>query len=202
MKTLYIMGCGGHARSIADSYIQLHHETKILFIDANARDGEQVLGFDLQPEIDAKQLAEGFVFIGIGDNTQRSITFEKHQFANLISIISSSAYLSPSATIGRGCFVGNFCHIGPEAAVGDNTIINTGSMIEHGVKVGKHSHIAPNVAISGNTIIGDHVFVGVGSSIIDKVSICDHVTVGAGSTVTKDIRIPGTYVGTPIRKIK
>lgn len=92
--------------------------------------------------------------------------------------------------------------MGPEVEIGDNTIINTASIIEHGVKIGAHSHIAPNVAISGNTVIGKRNFVGVGASIKDCVNICDNVIIGAGAVVITDIYEAGTYVGVPAKRIK
>lgn len=202
MEKLYIMGCGGHARSVADTYLQVYPDAKLTFVDSNARPEERVLGFALLPEVDNAELQGKPVFIGIGDNASRALTFEQYSAQNLATIFSALAYISPTAQISRGCFVGNFCHVGPEAFVGENTILNTGSVIEHGVRIGKHSHIAPNVSISGNTTIGNHVFVGVGASIIDKLNICDHVIIGAGSCVIKDITVPGTYAGTPIKKIK
>ena len=53
----------------------------------------------------------------------------------------------------------------------------------------------------GRCEIGDHVFLGAGSTVIDKRKIVDHVIIGAGSTVIKDILEPGIYVGSPARKI-
>lgn len=202
MDKLYIIGCGGHARSVADTYLRNWPNSKLVFVDPNARAGEQVLGFNLITKITADELLGHPVFIGIGDNALRTEIFQEYSLQNITKIASPSAYISPSATLSRGCFAGNFCHIGPEAFIDENTILNTGSIIEHGVKIGKHSHIAPNVSVSGNTTIGNHVFIGVGTSIIDKLTICDNVIIGAGSCVIDDIKIPGTYAGVPIKKIK
>jgi len=43
--------------------------------------------------------------------------------------------------------------------------------------------------------------IGAGVVILDKVSICSNVTIGAGSVVTRDINVPGVYVGIPAKKI-
>jgi serine acetyltransferase len=34
------------------------------------------------------------------------------------------------------------------------------------------------------------------------VTICDHVVIGAGAVVTKDITVPGFYVGNPARLLR
>jgi acetyltransferase-like isoleucine patch superfamily enzyme len=46
------------------------------------------------------------------------------------------------------------------------------------------------------TYIGNHVSIGSNATIL-PVSICDHVVIGAGSVVTKDIVVPGVYIGNP-----
>jgi len=201
MGKLYILGCGGHARSIADTYFFSNPGDQLTFVDSNAKEGERILGSVLMTAL-PKDLGGSTLFIAFGDNGRRRLAFQSNEDKNIVSIISSKSYVSSSAVIGRGCFVGNFCHIGPEAIVGENTIINTGAVIEHGVRIGKHTHIAPNVAISGNTTVGDNVFIGVGTTVIDKISICDNVILGAGSVIIHDIIEPGTYVGCPARKIK
>lgn len=61
---------------------------------------------------------------------------------------------------------------------------------------------APKVSISGNCTIGNRVYIGTGAVIKEKISICDDVIIGALSFVNKDITEPGTYVGSPVRKIK
>jgi UDP-N-acetylbacillosamine N-acetyltransferase len=201
MGVLYILGCGGHARSIADTYLLSYPGEQVIFVDSNAKKGEHILGFELIEKL-PEELTGAPLIIALGDNTQRRLLFQEHQGRNIISVASRRNYISPFATIGRGSFIGNLCHIGPEAVIGDNTIINTAAVIEHGVSVGKHTHIAPNVAISGNATIGNQVFIGVGATVIDKVSICDDVIIGAGSVVITSIIEPGTYVGCPARKIK
>jgi acetyltransferase-like isoleucine patch superfamily enzyme len=45
------------------------------------------------------------------------------------------------------------------------------------------------------------VFLGAGATVIDGTTIADDVTVGAGATVVSDIREPGTYVGSPARRL-
>ena len=55
--------------------------------------------------------------------------------------------------------------------------------------------IGPNCTISGNINIGSSVYVGSGTTIRDHIKICNNVLIGCGSVVTKNIDIPGVYVG-------
>jgi len=198
---LIIIGCGGHARSIADVYLSDHFDGSIAFIDQNAKINETLFGFPIFKDLVSDKSKERII-IGLGDNEIRKNIFLSIPKERLINVISSKSYISPHLNqIGIGVFIGNFCHIGPMVSIGNNSIINTGSIIEHEVKIGSNCHIAPNVTISGRTTIGDQVFIGVGSTIIDKLSVCDQVIIGAGSVVVSNITIPGTYIGCPAKLV-
>ena len=41
-------------------------------------------------------------------------------------------------------------YIGPKSNIGNNCIINTGSIIEHDAKIGNHCHISTGCIINGN----------------------------------------------------
>ena len=63
-------------------------------------------------------------------------------------------------------------------------------------------HISPNAAIAGKSSVGEGGHIGIGSSVIDSVSICAGVKVGAGAVITGNITAPGLYVGIPAHKIR
>lgn len=197
---LLIIGCGGHARSVADVALSLGI-SNLIFWDINARENETLFTFPVVADSSLFHICKK-LFIAIGDNKERADYFEKLKEKKLHNIISAHAYIAISATIGRGIFIAHGAHVGPMACVGDNTIINTRAVIEHECAIGAHSHISVNATITGRCQIEDFVFIGAGAVVKDKVSICSNVTVGAGAVVVKDIIEPGIYVGSPARKIK
>lgn len=172
-------------------------------MDSNAKQGERILGCETVSEYELSE-TDGYI-IAVGDNKTRLELYQKLKHdkkGRCISVISKSSLVGMNTVIGRGVFVAANTYIGPLAEIGDNTIINTGSVIEHETKIGNHTHIAPNATICGRTTIGDHVLVGAGSTIIDKVNVCGGAVIGAGAVVTTDIEEKGEYVGIPARKIK
>jgi UDP-N-acetylbacillosamine N-acetyltransferase len=195
---IVIFGAGGHGRSAADVILSNTPSSKLVFVDECARPDEKIFGFEV---VKCYIVKNERCFIAIGDNEKRETKYNELSDFHIISIISSRAYVSSRAKIGCGCFVGNYCHIGPEAVIGENSIINTTSIIEHEVKVGSHCHVAPRSTISGRTLIGDHVFIGTGAVVIDKINICSRVRVGAGAVIVDHITEPGTYIGIPAKKI-
>ena len=52
------------------------------------------------------------------------------------------------------------------------------------------------------TKVGECTELGTGTQIIQGKTIGSNAIIGAGTVVVKDIQEPGTYVGSPARKIK
>ena len=117
------------------------------------------------------------------------------------SIVDKSCYVDPSAQIAGGTLIGPFGLIAYQAVLGKVSCVGPYSMITHRAQVGNNCIIHSGTMIAGSTIIGNNCHFNFRSSVIDKLSICDNVTLGAGSMVTKNIDVPGRYVGTPARKI-
>lgn len=198
---MIIIGCGGHARSVADIALDNDPETELVFYDENAQIGETMFpnngAYRVLPLSDLKTHNLSNYFIAIGDNKNRKTYAESYPESGVCSIISKRAYLSKYSRIGKGCFVGNQAHLGPEARIGNYCIINNGAIIEHEVVVGDYSHVSVNSTVCGRCKIGNECFIGAGAVIKDGIKICDNVTVGANAVVVKDILKPGVYFGNP-----
>lgn len=198
MDSLIIIGCGGHARSVASVLLTNDPNIRITFIDKNARPDETILTFPVQSEM---PLATEAVHVAIGDNSSRE-SWVAGNAVDLVSVVSPRATVSSSAIIGDGAFIAHNSFLGPLTKIGKGNIINTGALVEHEVTIGDFCHVAPNSTVCGRSQIGDNVILGASCTVIDNISICDDVIVGANSTVISDIFKAGTYVGSPARKIK
>ena len=92
--------------------------------------------------------------------------------------------------------------INSSSIIGDFSIINTKTSIDHDCKIGDYVHIAPGVTISGGVKIGNNTFIGAGATIIQYKKIGKNTIIGAGSVVVNDLIESGTYAGIPARKVK
>lgn len=204
-KTLYIFGCGGHARSIISAVRRMDLERKIVLVDDNCKENEVILSCLTMNEVLfwSQEEKEFSYIMGIGDNSRRSLCYEKMEAAGgkAENVLALSALIGTGVGIGKAVYIGEKAFVGPESKIGNDTIINTAVVVEHECCIGDHVHVAPNATICGRCKIGNNVFVGAGSIVIDKINICDNVTIGAGSVVIKDITTPGVYVGSPARRI-
>lgn len=106
-----------------------------------------------------------------------------YQFLTVVSgaaIISKYAILEEGVQVLPGAVL-NACN------VGENSIVNTGAIVEHDVIIGKHCHIAPGATICGNVTLGNNVHLGAGATVIQGIDIGDSAIVGAGSVVSKNL---------------
>jgi acetyltransferase-like isoleucine patch superfamily enzyme len=117
--------------------------------------------------------------------------------------------------IGDDCFVGPFTEIQKSVRIAARTRVQSHALICELVTIGEDCFIGHGVMfvndtfstggpargnkdLWGSTTIGNRVSIGSGAVIL-PVTICDDVVVGAGAVVTRDIAVPGSYVGNPAR---
>ena len=136
------------------------------------------------------------------DLSTRSHIINKYAAYASPVIIAPSAIVSRSAEIGGGTAVFHRAVINARSSVGRHSVINTGAIIEHGCRLGENVFIGPGVIVCGEVSIGDDTYVGAGAIFKPGVKIASGSIIGAGTVVTRDIIVPGTYVGSPARHIR
>jgi UDP-N-acetylbacillosamine N-acetyltransferase len=199
---LLILGFGGHARSVAGVAIAAGFQA-LRFVDANAQDGEQFLGFPVERSY-AGPLPLGWSCLpASGDNHQRQQQVRSILDAGwaLETLIAPDATVSVGATIAPGCLIAHHAHIGPMASIGMGCIINTGAVVDHESTVGDYCHVSVNSTIAGRSHLDAFVFLGAGATVIDQVSIATDITIGAGGVVNSSLTTAGTYVGVPVKRL-
>jgi sugar O-acyltransferase (sialic acid O-acetyltransferase NeuD family) len=202
---LVILGCGGHARSVADVALAAGY-CRLLFIDDNAQLAEDMLGHPVQREL-PRVLPGGWEWIAAaGDNRLR-----QHQIAtveqsawpsnSLATLISPTATIGAGAGIGAGSFIGHHAHVGPLAQLGTGVIVNTGALVEHDCVIGDYAHVSVNATVAGRSRVGSRCFICASSTVIDGISIGDDITLGAGAVAIVSLATSATYIGIPARML-
>jgi len=197
---LYILGFGGHSRTVADVAVSAGWK-QIVFVDQNAKIDECFSSYSTVKGLPKDPHSLWSAFPAAGDNSrrQRQIIDTAITFATLIS---PSAKICLEAKVGIATLVSHGAYVGPAALVGSGVILNTHSIIEHEAYIGDFTHISVNAVVAGRSKIGSNVFLGAGAVVIDSVTVCSDVVIGAGAVVTESIDEPGVYVGVPARRVK
>lgn len=191
-KKLIFLGAGGHFHACYDVARTCGYDVLGVLDDVGGSYTLPYLG-----KLSDKQRYDAAFFVSIGDSSVR-----RHHFVSPApSLVSPSAYVSPSATIGEGTVVMPMAFVGANVSVGKGCIVNTGAVLEHDCVVGDFCHLCPNCTIAGSVIIGSDTLIGASACIVNNIKITDGVTVGAGAVVIRNIDEKGTYVGVPARRL-
>jgi len=193
MKKIILVGAGGHCLGCIDVIQGLKKFKIVGLIDKN-KIGKilnyKILGDDNSLELFRKKYNYAFVTIGQIKNYElRYNIFKKLKKLKykIPKLISKFSYLSEYLNIDEGTIIMNNVNISPNVKIGFNSIINTGSILEHGVIIGNNCHIATNVTINGDVKIEDNTFIGSGSIIKNGIHIGRNSFVKMGSIIIKNI---------------
>lgn len=128
----------------------------------------------------------------IGNNvTVTSSTIEEAEMDDNTDI-GPNSHLRPKAIIRKGAHIGNFVEI-KKAEIGENTKVGHLTYVGDAT-LGKDINIGCGTIFSNydgvkkfHTNVGDHAFIGAGSTLIAPINVADHAFIAADTTVTKDV---------------
>ena len=196
MEKIVLLGCGGHAKSVADAILQGNSYEIAGFVDTVKNDefvyrGIRVIGSDddLQTLYDTG-IHHACICVGyLGHGNIRNILYEKLKNIGftLPSIIDPSAILAADVEVGEGSFIGKGAIVNSNACIGKMCIINSGAIIEHDCIVGDFSHISVASILCGGVNVGNASFIGANSTVIQEKTIGQNCVIGAGTVVRKNV---------------
>ena len=152
MKSLLILGAGSHGQVVKEIAIACGYEAEaIAFLDDKATSAVGKIN-------EAPYLAPNYdgVIIAIGNNALRRVITEKlerFEGINIITLIHPTAYVSPTAVIGKGTVVEPKAVINTNSKIGEGCIISVGAIVDHDSSIGYFSHInAGAICMAGSKI--------------------------------------------------
>ena len=203
-ERLIILGASGHGKVVADIALSLNQWKTIAFLDDNesltTSMGYPVIG---KTNDFSSFLMDSDFIIAIGNNKTRQDVFIKLELANasIVTLVHPKSVIGSYVEIGIGTVIMAGVVINACTKIGKGCIINTSSSVDHDNTLSDFVHISPGAHLAGNVSIGTRTWIGMGSNIIQNVSIFEDVIIGAESVVLKSIEKAGTYVGNPVRRI-
>ncbi len=197
-EKIILLGCGGHAKSVADAIEAAGQYAIEGFVDNAGQEGMGYRGYKvIGCDRDLKDIYRSGIqaacvcvgFLGQGQGQVRNKLYEqlKNTGYKLPAIIDPNAALALDAEIGEGTFIGKYAVVNANAVVGKMAIINTAAAVEHDCVIGEFSHIAVGGIVCGSVYIGKEVLIGANATILQGITIGDGAIIGAGSIVSRNV---------------
>jgi UDP-3-O-[3-hydroxymyristoyl] glucosamine N-acyltransferase len=120
--------------------------------------------------------------------------------------VDSSAFISATASVGEGCYVGTFAYIGDNAVIGKGCLIYPHACIGDNVKIGDNTILYPHSVIYEGCVVGSNCIIHAGAVIgsdgfgfaqengefnkimqLGNVIIEDDVEIGANTTIDRAV---------------
>jgi sugar O-acyltransferase (sialic acid O-acetyltransferase NeuD family) len=202
-KSVYIVCAGGHAKQVCDVFISRGYDVKGAFDDKKTGifyRNIPVIG-TMSDFYNYESKQNQSFFCTLGDCMTRKNICERRTDLIWINCISPYSYISETAIMGYGNYIGVHSKILSDSRIGNFNIINDGSTVTHDNIIGNYNHIAPNASLGGNVSIGDLNLIGTNATINPTVKIDNNIIIGSNCMVNKNLTISGTYIGVPCKLI-
>lgn len=210
LNDIIIWGAGGHATVVADIVRRMGGYELVGFLDdVNLeRRGESFCGAKILGGSRELSQVRGAgvrkVIVAIGDCRRRleSAAFALQMGFPLATAIHPKATIADGVNIGPGTVVAAGAVVNPGSTIGSNVIINTCASVDHDCMLGDGVHVCPGVHLGGRVVVGKAVWLGMGSTVIQGVSIGDFSVVGAGAVVLQNLPDRVLAFGLPAKVVR
>ena len=180
MERLLLVGSGGFGRVVLEHASSQYECAFLDDGDASVVDGVSVIGKTSEME---KFFPEyKLLLVTIGNNALRERLYKEAAAIgyNFPSIIHSSAYISPHATIGAGCVILNNAVVQNNSKIGNGCILNPGVEAHHDSTIGNYCLIYTNSVIRSLTHVGDRVWIGSTATVATSATVPDDIIIEDG----------------------
>jgi sugar O-acyltransferase (sialic acid O-acetyltransferase NeuD family) len=191
-----IFGAGGHARAILQMVREAGYHI-VGVVDSSLQknsvfaDQIPVLGAEGElPSIYSSGVR--FAFIGVGgatNNDARIRIYDEVKKSGFVlpPLVSKTAHLETTSSIGEATYIFPASSVGANCTVGSNVIVNQGVIICHDCEIGNHVHLAPGAILAGSVKVGCRTTIGMGSTVMNGLSIGEDCLVHNLVAVNQDI---------------
>merc|ERR1711991_750372 len=197
---------GRHAAIVNELVSPLHKNAKFYVWDDGPTVHESLESLiRLQEDTRFSDDVNVHIYVCMGSARLRKLMVEKartrFEKAVFPSVIHPLSYVSPSAKVGEGCFIGPFAVVNTYAKVKDFCIVNTSAIVEHDCVIEEYGTINPGVVVCGGVTVENGATIGANSCVRENKKIGASSVIGMQAGVVSDINSnkEGFWGGVPAK---
>ncbi len=206
MKEIYVYGCGGVGKELAEYLLSSDEYQLMGFIDDNPSI-DNCMGVPCKTLVDIcknRKNEEISVIISIGEPSIRE-TISRLLAENGIKEVTldiPNQLNSRFTFVGEGTLIHYNSYISVNTHIGKSCMINKFVLVGHDCNIGDYCVLSPKVTLGGNVNIGENTFIGTGALVRNGIKIGNNAIVGMGAVVVKDVEDDAVVVGNPAKFIR
>lgn len=210
-QRLLMIGASGHAHALLGLLRRLGDYVVVGLIDDTRPQGGLVFGLPVLGGVaDVPRLCAAYdldqAVLAVGDNGRRQLLAE-HLCRSAPTLrwpvlVDPTAVVSEPSRLGPGAVVMALAHVGPGASLGPGCLLNTRSSLDHDGSLAAYASLAPGVHCGGHVRLGERAAVGLGASLLQRVSIGADTVVGAGALVLRSLPAGVVAHGVPAQVVR
>lgn len=201
-RAAYIIGAGGHARSVAGTLTALGWDILGAVGGGDAEDDHFTFGAgETAPMFrgdaaffeSGRSGADAVIGVGVAPSASvpgtalRKRIFEAYSKAGYgtPAVIDPSATCRGSVAAGAQVLAGAVVQTGVRIDV--NAVVNTSGSVDHDCRIGAHAFLGPGAILCGDVQVGEGALIGAGAVVLPGVQIGAGAVVRAGAVAAKNI---------------
>lgn len=137
----------------------------------------------------------------IGDPSTRAKHIQEMEVrgARFLTIIHPTAYVAPTAVVGRGCIVAPFSSIGNSANVGDHVVLTWYSSIAHDGIAHNYVVLSPYSTANGAVTLEEGAFLGTHAVVNPMIRVGSWSKIASGAVVYRNVPPNCLAMGNPAK---
>lgn len=188
MRTLLVIGAGGHGKAVAEAALLSGKWQRIAFVDDRWPGLRETFGWPVVADVAGLAAldipCEGAIAaIGNNDLREQCVNAIHGAGLQLVSIVHPRACLSASAVIGASTAIMALAMVGVDAVIAEGVIVNANATVDHDATLGAFAHLGVGAQLAGGVNIGARAWLQAGCSAGYRVVVGDGVVCAPGSVL-------------------